>query len=273
MKKILEYFVIIIGFIISLIYTRNITNIAKNNDPIMKNIESVSNKLKEESVNAVIDEKNIIPGINGCEIDINKSYENMKKINLYNEKLLKYKDVIPEITIHNIYDKYITSGNDINRNVSLIVYIKNNIENVNKINNVYLNVFVDASIIKDGKIEISNNMKIYNAGDNLNYDDINIEWMNDVISDNYNMSNYCINLDKNDNNLLMCARNKMHTISPTQIVKKNIYSIKEFITNGSIIYFDESNIGKINELSSYLIKKGYNIVFLDELLSEKNCEK
>lgn len=272
MKKYFEYLIIILFFIISLIYTDNITNIAKQNDPIMKKIKSVSNELKIESVNAVVSDDSITPGINGYEVDINKSYENMKKINSYNDKMIKYKDVIPEITIHNIYDKYINSGNSINRCVSIVVYIKNYIESINKIDDIKLNVFVDSNIIEDGKVEISSNKKIYNGGVNLNYDDTSIEWMNDVISDNYNSSNYCLNLDKNDNNLLVCARNKMHTISPL-IVDKNIYNTKINMKNGSILYFNESNIDKINELSNYLIKKGYSIVYLDELLSEENNNK
>lgn len=272
MKKIFDYFIIILLFMISLIYTNNITNIAKDNDPIMKKIKTISNDLKIESVNAEINGNSITPGINGCEIDEGKSYENMKKINSYNDNMLKYKDIIPEITIHNIYDKYITSGNNKNRNVSLVIYIKDNIENINQINNIKLNVFVDSNIIKDGIVNISNNIKIYNGGDNLNYDNISIEWMNDVISDNYNTSNYCLNINKNDNNLLECARNKMHTITPL-VVDKNTYNTKVNITNGSILYFDENNINKINQLSNYLIKKGYNIIYLDDLLSEDNCVK
>ena len=269
MKRYFEYLIIILFFVISLIYTDNITNIAKESDPIMKKIRRVSNDLKIESVNAVINDNSITPGINGYEVDINKSYENMKKINSYNDKMIKYKDVIPEITIHNIYDKYITGGNKLNRCVSIVVYIKNNIKSINKINNIKLNVFVDSNIIKNGNVEVNYNIKMYNGGVNLNYDEISIEWMNDVISDNYNSSNYCLNLYKNDNNLLECARGKMHTINPL-IVDKNIYNTKVNITNGSILYFNESNIDKINEISNYLIKKGYNIVYLDELLSEEN---
>ena len=106
MRKYFEYFIIILLFVISLIYTDNITNIAKDNDPIMKKIKDISNNFKIESANAEINGNNITPGINGCEIDISKSYENMKKINSYNDKMIKYKDVIPEITIHNIYDKF-----------------------------------------------------------------------------------------------------------------------------------------------------------------------
>ena len=252
MKKYFDYFIIILLFIISLIYTDNITNIAKQNDPIMKRIKEVKDNLKIESVNAEINGNNMIPGKNGCEIDVGKSYENMKKINSYNDKMLKYKDIIPEITINNTFDKYITNGNNINRNVSIVVYIKNNIESINKINNIELNVFIDADIIKDGAVNISNNKKIYNGGTNLNYDDTTIEWMNDVISDNYNISNYCLNLDRNDNNLLECTRNKMHTINPL-VVNKNMYNTKINIINGSIVYFDESNVDKINELTNDIL--------------------
>lgn len=267
MKKYCDYFIIILMFIISLIYTDNITNIAKYNDPIMKKIKEESLKLKIESVNAEIKENNIIPGINGYELDINKSYENMKKINSYNEKLLKYKDIIPNISINNIFDKYITRGNKVNRNVSIVVYIKDNIEIISNINNIKLNVFIDSNIIRNKEIK-ANNIKIYNGGDNLNYNNINIININTFINNNYNASNYCLNLDKNNNNLLECAKSKMHTITPMSI-DNNMYNTKVNITNGSILYFDESNIDKLDELSNYIIKKGYNIVYLDELLSEK----
>lgn len=274
MKKIIEYICITLLFGVSLIYTENITNIAKNNDPIMKNIKNVSNEYKVESVNAEVSDKDITPGINGCEIDIDKSYENMKKINSFTDKMLKYKDLIPEISITNIFDKYIGSGNKNYRNVSIVIYIKNKLDDINNITNVKLNVFLDSSILTNGKVDISQNKKIYNGGDNLNYTDVTIEWMNDVISDSYNVSKYCLNKDRNDDNLSICSKNKMHTISPKLIVNKsNLYEIKTLVQNGSIIYFDENNIDKISEISDYLIKKGYNIVYLDELLSENKCDK
>lgn len=273
MRKIFEYMGITILFVISLIYTNKITKIVKDKDPIMINIKEISNDLKIESVNAIVNDKDIIPGINGCDIDIDKSYENMKKINSYNDKLLKYKDIIPEISLNNIFDKYIINGNEANRNVSLVVYMQDKIDDINNIANIKLNLFLDTKLLQNGSIGISQNKKVYNGGSNLNYDDVNIEWMNDVISSNYNVSKYCLNLKKDDNNLLVCSRNKMHTISPKLIVNKNnVYQIKTLIKNGSIIYFDENNIDKINEISDYLLRKGYNIVYLDELLSEKKCK-
>lgn len=274
MKKILEYLGITLLFGISLIYTENITSVVKNNDPIMKDIVVSSDDYKIESVNALVSDKDIVPGINGCEIDVNKSYEDMKKINTFTDKMLKYKDIIPEISITNIFDKYISRGNSKDRNVSIVLYIKDNVDKLNEYSGIKLNVFLDSSLLENGKVNVSQNKKIYNGGNNLNYDDVIIEWMNDIILDNYNKSNYCLNKDRDDDNLVVCARNKMHTISPKLVVNNtNTYEIKKLVQNGSILYFEENSISKIKEISDYLIKKGYNIVYLDELLSEKKCEK
>ena len=70
-------------FALSLIYLNKTTNILKDKDPIMQNIVHNANNYKIESVNAKINEDTIIPGTNGCVIDINKSYAKMKKINEY----------------------------------------------------------------------------------------------------------------------------------------------------------------------------------------------
>lgn len=274
MKKILEYLGITLLFGISLIYTENITSVVKNSDSIMKNIKSVSDEYRVESVNAIVSDKDIVPGINGCEIDINKSYEDMKKINAYTDKMLKYKDIIPEISITNIFDKYISSGNSKDRNVSIVVYIKDNVDKINEIVNIKLNVFLDSSILENGKVNVMKNIRIYNGGNNLKYDNVIVEWMNDIILDNYNKPKYCLNKDRSDDNLVVCARNKMHTISPKLVVTNtNMYEIKKQVQNGSILYFEENSISKIKEMSDYLIKKGYDIVYLDELLSENKCKK
>ena len=135
-------------------------------------------------------------------------------------------------------------------------------------------MFLDSEILKNDVISINKEyVKIYNGGLNNNYDDITIEWMNDVIMENYNQSKYCINRNKNDDNLLVCARNKMHTITPTiNVTKSNMHTAKKQINNGSIIYFDEKNIDNIITISDYIKSKGFKIVFLEELLSEKTCK-
>lgn len=263
MKDYIKYIFIFTLFILSLIYTNSVTLLARNNDPIMKRIKYEYNSFQIESVNAAINNDSIIPGINGLEIDINKSYKYMKKINSYNKLLLKYKDIIPEISISNIYNKYISSGNSLKRNISIVIYIKDSIKSISNIKDYKLNVFLDTSIISNN-LNINNNIKIYNGGNNLEYNYSSI-LINNVIK-NYNNSNYCININKNNNNLMECSRNKMYSISPN-IIYNNFNDIIN-ISNGSIIYFNESNIKCINYISNYLVKKGYDIVYLDELLSE-----
>lgn len=269
--KYLKYIIISFLFIFSFIYTNKIINIIKNKDPIMNNIKLKEKEERIDSINATIKDNTIIPGINGCTIDINKSYKNMKRINKYNEKLLKYKDIIPEITLTNIYNKYIVKGNKSKRNVSIIIKINNDVNIINKYKDIKLNVFLDSKFLIDGKVELNNNLKIYNGGTNYIYDDITIEWMNDVINSNYNESLYCLNNDKNDDNLLICARNKMHSITPNVVINSNIYLAKKEIDNGDIIYIEEKNINELNNLIKYLNSKGYEIVHLDELLSENVC--
>ncbi len=255
-----------------------ITTIIKSKDPIMKNIISNMDKYKILTVNAVINKDIIIPGISGCIVDVDESYENMKKINEYNSNLLKYKDLIPEITISNIYNKYITKGNSHNRRVSIVINIKDSIDkslSIANTNQTKLNIFLDSELLKNGAIDINNKyVHIYNGGTNNNYDDITVEWMNDVINDSYNNSSYCINKDKNDNNLLICARNRMHSIYPTIVINNsNTYKSKTLITNGSIVFLEGNDINNLTSIISYIKGKGYNIVYLNELLEEKTCNK
>lgn len=275
MKKIVEYSLITILFIFSLIYTERASNIAKREDPIMKSIIKNASSYNIDSVNALVSGDTITPGIRGCVIDINKSYEKMKRINEYRDTLLRYKDLIPEITIDNIYNKYISNGNKKKRQVSIVVNISNDITEINSIasfNKEKINVFIDSVMLETKLLKVDKEyINIYNGGNNNNYDDITIEWMNDVILDNYNESKYCINKNKNDDNLVICARNKMHTISPKIIVKQNTYDVKALIENGSIIYFDENNIKNIDSIIKYVKSKGYEIVFLNELLNENMC--
>ncbi len=274
MKKTIEYIVIVIFFGISLFYTNKISEMIKNKDPIMKSILSNTSNHKIDSVNALVVDNMITPGLNGCDIDVNKSYKNMKKINEYQEKLLKYRDIIPEITINNIYDKYIGNGNIKKRAVSIIININSNLDIINNYKKEdKINIFIDSNLIKEEAFILNNKyIHIYNGGNNNNYDDITIEWMNDVIIDNYNESKYCINKNRNDDNLLICSRNRMHTISPKIIINNgNMYDNKMLITNGSIIYFDELSINKLDSIVKYLKNKGYEILFLNELLDEDVC--
>ena len=79
----------------SFYYTSLATTIIKNNDPIMKQIIKVSENYKEQPINAILVNNNITPGISGLEVDVDRSYESMKKYGSFNENLMVFKSLTP----------------------------------------------------------------------------------------------------------------------------------------------------------------------------------
>ena len=135
MRKTFEVIGLISLICFSFFYTEKISTVIKENDDILKEIESVASQYKTEAINAIIDNNSIIPGINGREIDIKKSYKKMKKVNSFNSNLLVYKEIEPEISIKEVYDKYIVSGNQQKKEVSLLFLVEAN-DNVEDIVNI-----------------------------------------------------------------------------------------------------------------------------------------
>lgn len=271
MKKYIEYALITLMFVLSFVYTNKVADIVKNKDPIMMQIRTME-ATNIDSSDAKIEGNLIQQGVIGCSVDVNKSYEAMKMVGEYRDTLLKYKDVIPNKSLSNVYNYYIVSGSNINRDISIVVYISESVIKLSNYN-IKLNVFLDASMLDNGSIDIPSNIKVYNGGNSKNYDDITIEWVNDVITDSYNKPTYCINLNQNKDNLDICSKNRMHTINPSLVLtRNNVYDIKSKIGNGSIIYVDENNIDMLKNIIDFANKKGFNIVYLDELLDERTCK-
>ena len=69
----------------SFYYTHLATVVVKNNDPIMKKIINVSKTYTQKPINATLSNNSIIPGVSGLEVDLDKSYESMKKYGSFNE--------------------------------------------------------------------------------------------------------------------------------------------------------------------------------------------
>ncbi len=277
----LKYIGILCLFCFSFFYTNKAVTVVREVDPIMVKIREEVENYNKDSIDALIKGNEIIPGVNGCVIDINNSYKNMKRINTYNPNFLKFKEVPPSVSILGNYDKYIVSGNGKNREVSLIVNMldKENVElilHIIKSKELNVNFFVDGNFIEKNLVYI-NDMKegneIYNSGYDGLYDRAGLLWTNSLIeSFSYNKSMYCLNSKKNDDILKLCSRSKMYTIMPSFVINNNnfIQNISN-ISNGSIIYIDNRNINAINNTINYLKKRGFKFVVLSDLLSEKGC--
>ena len=275
LKKIFKISAVLLLVGISFFYTEKVTMIARNSDPIMRAIKKEENNKKVSNVNPVINKDEYIMGINGCEIDVDKSYSKMRSVGEFKEELIVMKETSND---KDLTDKYVIGGNNKEKNVSLIFIVNKDIDSklTDYINdkNIKVNYFIDGKYLEENMITVkflSENSNIYYLGENEEYSDENMLYHNNLISMNgSNEPKYCFTSDKDNNTLKLCNDYDMVTIK-SDIIKDNIYKrIKDKLNNGVIFAIDSDNIDEIKVSINYILSKGYNIISLEDLLSEKN---
>ena len=279
MKKIFTVIGVLSLVCFSFYYTNLATEIIKNNDPIMKKIVKVSESYKKESINAVFSDNTIIPGISGVKVDINNSYESMKKYGKFNEDLIVFEEIMPTVSVQNTFDKYIRRGNVTKTNVSIIIivddpsYVENILDILNS-KEVKVTYFVSKNIINESMdlidIIIKSGHKVEYKSDEYNVDEV-LKY-NDLlkVKTNNNLK-FCYTDEENITILSNCNYKKMHTIFPNIITTNFPYSdVKRNLDSGSILSF-KSNQHTLRELKyiiNYINQKGFTIVNLDQVISE-----
>ena len=275
LKKIFKISAVLLLVGFSFFYTEKVTMIAKNSDPIMRAIKKEESNKKVSNVNPVINKDEYIMGINGCEIDVDKSYSKMRSVGEFKEELIVMKETSND---KDLTDKYVIGGNNKEKNVSLIFIVNKDIDSnlTDYINdkNIKVNYFIDGKYLEENMITVkflSENSNIYYLGENEEYSDENMLYHNNLISMNgSNEPKYCFTSDKDNNTLKLCNDYDMVTIK-SDIIKDNIYKrIKDKLNNGVIFAIDSDNIDEIKVSINYILSKGYNIISLEDLLSEKN---
>ena len=263
----------------SFYYTDYAINIIRKTDPIMKEIISYSNSYGNTSLDAVLVNGGLIPGIKGNIVDLDESYNNMKRLGKFDESLLVFEEVLPNKTVFDNYDFYIISGNSLINNVSLIFiledtsYVEEILSILNK-KNVVASFFVTSDIFDNSldliKLIVNNNHKVelYDSNYNLH----TIKKYNSIFKmvSNNNLS-FCYSEFKNEDLLNNCKKEKLYTIIPSIVSDKFLYNdVKDNLNNGDIISLKNSS-NVVRELSStinYIFQKGKKIVSLDNLIKE-----
>lgn len=275
LKKIFKISAVLLLVGFSFFYTEKVTLIARNSDPIMRAIKKEESNKKVSNVNPVINNDEYIMGINGCEIDVDKSYSKIRSVGEFKEELIVMKETSND---KDLTDKYVIGGNNKEKKVSLIFIVNKDIDSnlTNYINdkNLKVNYFIDGKYLEENMITVkflSENSNIYYLGENEEYSDENMLYHNNLISMNgSNEPKYCFTSDKDNNTLKLCNDYDMVTIK-SDIIKDNIYKrIKDKLNNGVIFAIDSDNIDEIKVSINYILSKGYNIISLEDLLSEKN---
>lgn len=275
LKKIFKISAVLLLVGFSFFYTEKVTLIARNSDPIMRAIKKEESNKKVSNVNPVINNDEYIMGINGCEIDVDKSYSKMRSVGEFKEELIVMKETSND---KDLTDKYVIGGNNKEKKVALIFIVNKDIDSnlTNYINdkNLKVNYFIDGKYLEENMITVkflSENSNIYYLGENEEYSDENMLYHNNLISMNgSNEPKYCFTSDKDNNTLKLCNDYDMVTIK-SDIIKDNIYKrIKDKLNNGVIFAIDSDNTDEIKVSINYILSKGYNIISLEDLLSEKN---
>ena len=233
LKKILKVSAVLLLVGFSFFYTEKVTMIARNSDPIMRAIKKEESNKKISNVNPVINNDEYIMGINGCEIDVDKSYSKMRSVGEFKEELIVMKETSND---KDLTDKYVIGGNNKEKNVSLIFIVNKDIDSklTDYINdkNIKVNYFIDGKYLEENMITVkflSENSNIYYLGENEEYSDENMLYHNNLISMNgSNEPKYCFTSDKDNNTLKLCNDYDMVTIK-SDIIK--IEKIDNFDNN------------------------------------------
>lgn len=257
----------------------------KEMDDVMVQIKEVKNHYKEKPVEAVLIDNGIIPGINGREVDVNKSYVNMKRVGHFDESQLEYKDVFPKVRFEKNYKKYILGGNPNKNMVSFIFLVdKNTTEkdletllNILQIKKIKANLFIDGNWFEENNDLVSdivqNGHELGNLSYNLDYLDSSFIWMDTIIKKLTNKKfSYCYGEKDNALALNTCAMYKNYTIRPSLKIEESPYiTVKQNIKAGSIISFNISQavLKELPSIVSFTLEKGYQITTLPKLLTEK----
>ena len=256
MKRIFKIIGLISLTCFSFFITEKTSLVVKNMDDIMISIKENMDNYKEKSIDAIITDDTIIPGISGKKVNINKSYKNMKEYGSYNEDLYVFDYIKPNISLSGNKDKIITNINNKKRMVSLIFLVDSDPTDILSIVNNY-NIKV-SFFIKD-RIDID--LKPHNVGIVSNdYD--TIEWLKIITKDKY-----CLASEDNKS----CIDNDLYIIKPFNISSNTpLLDVKNNLDNNKILLFTINKTLKreLPNIIIYIKSKGYIITNLDEAVLE-----
>lgn len=222
----------------------------------MQQIKNESNNMYEQPVNSeIIDDIYIIPGLNGRKVNIDSSYFNMHKDNIYDSEKYVFNFIKPEVSLEDNKDKIIIRGNKRNNVISLIFESFNNTSKYMKQNSYEVNV-----LISDEKYDLYYEL-INNSNNKETYNNI------DSFLDKHHINkNICIL--KNDKVPSLCT-NKYLVKPSLTINHSNINTTKNKISSGEIILIkDSTTIEDINLILKEIKYHELSIKYLSSLIKE-----
>ena len=164
----IKYILVFSLIVVSFYFTDRVLVYINNKNPIMKEIVLNKDKYKVEAVNAIIEDNTIIPGVNGKEVDVNKSFSKMENYGYFNELYLQYDISAPIQSLNDNKDKIIIKGNPKKKMVALVVDHNEEVKNYLKQNNIKYTLIANSEDVIDKKEEYINGETDEKLFSNLN---------------------------------------------------------------------------------------------------------
>lgn len=250
-KKFFKYIGLLGICLLSFYYTEQVALYVKNKNPIMQSIKKVSDSLSTESINcSIIEDTYIIPGYNGKYVNLDKSFYNMVTSD-YNEDLLVFNQIKPNISLEDNKDKIIIRGNHNKQAVSLLF------ENINSLskhlsNNYIVNILIEEETYTN-KYELINNSKQESLYKRI---------------DNKLDNNLCYT--NNDTIPKLCKGKYVFTHS-LEINHSNLSKQINTISSGDIILIKDSlTVKELELIINQINYKDLSIIPISKLISETN---
>lgn len=258
MKKIYQYSFLVIIMIFSFYFTNKAALIAKNSNPIMKSINEVKDSMYVNSIDAVINNEYIIPGLNGLEVNVNESFNQMRPYKIFNKYYLIYNQVTPDVSLENNKEKIIINGNKTKKQATIIIEYNSNFIK-----------YLDSLKIK---YDILTNLENYGtSNERLNNENKNFKSLDKQLDKDKINTNICIT--NSGVNLSECKKKKYYLVEAMELQKDSLLNIKNNIGNGSIIKVNKDvTKEELELLIKYVKNKDLELVYLSTLISEVNVK-
>ena len=255
MNKALKSVGIIVLLCFSFYYTHQFALLMQKKDPIYQNILVLKEEASLKSIDATINGDYIIPGLDGKEVNVEKSFQQMKNHGVFGENYLVFDEIIPAISLNQNKDKIIKKGNSSKMAVTFILSEDSNLIN-----------YFEETGMDYTLLTTSQNLNSKLNGERINIDFNNYNKVEKELSKNNVNSNICF-IEKLDKDF--CLKKKKILVESTyNINNNNAANYLNKIEAGSIYYLKNLDLSYLKLFIENIVYKGYSIVKLSDLISE-----
>lgn len=274
MNKITKYFGVIALVLFSFFYTEEAIHITNDNNPTMKEIKKYEKKLNRKCSEGYREKNGVILGVSGKEVNVNKSYNNMRGIG-FSEDLLVFNLERCEVNKDTSLDNYIVGGNNVKNSISFIIFTTDikkvvNFVKIAEEKDITFSIAGTGEFLNNNKEELK---KLYNMGYDLIYsgnEEKDYKKYRKILKE-LNSKGYCIYTGSNEI-INICSPYKVNSIKTNNLIEKNLYSFVKNNLDKGMFYSIKDNNYNLNEFGitiNFIKAKGINIKTISSHLSDE----